>query len=586
MFLDSISTTQDLPSKMNAVRLAGNDSQEIFATAYSWYERCLRDHATCKKQISTKRPLPSRLVYLGNTKTLSPRIVETKTLKAHVTYATLSHCWGKEKYTCLTRQNLDDMKKKVPDSAISNTFREAMQLAKHFDLYYIWIDSLCIMQKDFNDWATESLRMSDVYKGAICNLAASAAKDGRAGLYSPRSGHLSTPCKITIPRADMIEGKQTAYLVDQELWLSRVTNSPLGKRAWVIQERYLAQRMVHFGYDQVFWECREVKSCQIFPDLLPSEIQTYSTGKEDYDFHQPPPKVVNDTMDLVRFWDRADLSQQQALNIWDAFVFEYTNANLTDDTDKLVAISGLAKSIMGVMKCRYLAGLWNYELHKQLLWSVVDLFGATRPIPYIAPTWSWASICGQIIPRPEELDEWDESNGRKLVEINEANIEGVTNDPMGQSKSGHLTVVGPLAMSTIGIPAISDETRVLMRHQPFDMSQQLTPLVYLDTRNFKEGELVYCLPILERFAEKAEPFVKRVKPLILGLVLIRNKVSLFQRVGIFRVEEADYYREGGIEQFWAQCRASAGQNGTKTTNQLTQTMNDGQGIPHYTIRIE
>lgn len=460
-----------------------------------------------------------------------------------------------------------------------------MCLAKHFGVEYIWIDSLCIIQQDFNDWATESLRMPDVYKGAICNFAASAAKDGRAGLYSPRSKHFSTPCKITMPRADMRIGKQTVYLIDQELWLGRVTDSPLGKRAWVIQERYLAQRMIHFGYDQVFWECREVKSCEIFPDLLPSEIQTYSTDSDQNDIEQPTPQIPGDAINLIRSWNRTDLSQQQGLKIWDVFVSEYTNANLTNRTDKLVAIAGLAKSIMGVMDCRYLAGLWDYELHKQLLWSVADLYGATRPSSYIAPTWSWASICGQILPRPEELHGWDENHSRKLVEIIEAKIEGVMNDPMGQTRSGHLMVTSPLALSTIGIPAISGNSRVLMKHQPFDSSQQLTPLVYLDTRNLSEGQIVYCLPILERFAEKAEPFVRSIQPLLLGLILIKNKYNIFQRIGIFRVEEAGYYHEGGIKEFWTQCAISAEQNDKKAMNHLKPIVINGQDIPQYKIRI-
>ena len=32
--------------------------------------------------------------------------------------------------------------------------------------------------------------------------------------------------------------------------------SPLGGRGWALQERLLAPRTLHFGREQLFWECR------------------------------------------------------------------------------------------------------------------------------------------------------------------------------------------------------------------------------------------------------------------------------------------------------------------------------------------
>lgn len=44
---------------------------------------------------------------------------------------------------------------------------------------YIWIDSLCIIQDDNNDWQRESSTMSKVYAGSTLNIVAAAAEDGR-----------------------------------------------------------------------------------------------------------------------------------------------------------------------------------------------------------------------------------------------------------------------------------------------------------------------------------------------------------------------------------------------------------------------
>lgn len=35
--------------------------------------------------------------------------------------------------------------------------------------------------------------------------------------------------------------------------------SPLSGRGWLLQERLLASRTLHFGCEQLFWECRECR---------------------------------------------------------------------------------------------------------------------------------------------------------------------------------------------------------------------------------------------------------------------------------------------------------------------------------------
>ena len=79
------------------------------------------------------------------------------------------------------------MKTRVPASAISNSFQEAMDVVKQFGVFYVWIDSLCIIQKDLEDWQKQSLKMANVYRNALCNIAATAAKDGKGGCFSTRS---------------------------------------------------------------------------------------------------------------------------------------------------------------------------------------------------------------------------------------------------------------------------------------------------------------------------------------------------------------------------------------------------------------
>jgi hypothetical protein len=66
------------------------------------------------------------------------------------------------------------------------TFQDVVEIAQRLDLSYIWIDSLCIIQKFTNRLATEALQMSDVYKYSFSNISATAAADDTEGCLSPR----------------------------------------------------------------------------------------------------------------------------------------------------------------------------------------------------------------------------------------------------------------------------------------------------------------------------------------------------------------------------------------------------------------
>lgn len=87
---------------------------------------------------------------------------------------------------------------------------------------------------------------------------------------------------------------------------------------------------------------------------------------------------------------------------WKAIVSHYSKCNLSVETDKLVAISGIAQRMKKLLGTEYLTGLWRSELEVQLLWEV-DISSSpnsNRSSRYVAPTWSWASINGVRIKVP------------------------------------------------------------------------------------------------------------------------------------------------------------------------------------------
>jgi hypothetical protein len=75
---------------------------------------------------------------------------------------------------------------------------------------------------------------------------------------------------------------------------------------------------------------------------------------------------------------------------------------LTKESDRLPALSGIAKKARVRLTSKYLAGLWETDLACGLGWTVCTTTTppgvpvSRRPLNYRAPTWSWASVEGQV----------------------------------------------------------------------------------------------------------------------------------------------------------------------------------------------
>lgn len=96
---------------------------------------------------------------------------------------------------------------------------------------------------------------------------------------------------------------------------------------------------------------------------------------------------------------------------WHAVLEGYSRCSLTMEKDKLVAISGIAKTFQAKLKDDYIAGLWRRVLVTDMLWKVSSRGNeasghhARRPKEYRAPSWSWASVDGVIQPGYAARDE-------------------------------------------------------------------------------------------------------------------------------------------------------------------------------------
>lgn len=338
-------------------------------------------------------------------------------------YVTLSHCWGSSKFIKLTKENCDDFEKGIALGSLPKTFQQAIDFASRLrkDVRYIWIDALCIIQDSEDDWNTESVKMYDVYHNSFCNISATNANDNSEGLYSQRDPQRLWENEIRLNT----DGIPTSFpqksqlgvepllrrcgILDATFWARSIEDAPVNRRAWVLQERLLAPRVLHFGFHQIAWECRHLEATESLPygtsnlevkdGVVVETTRLKSSLAQDY----VPRSLVPDAEHLA--W--------QAHECWKRIIERYSTTSITKESDRLIALAGIAQMSSRQIgsKVLYVAGLWEKWLASQLLWRVNSdysdgkySFPQRRAKTFIAPTFSWARIlakqgikCGETV---------------------------------------------------------------------------------------------------------------------------------------------------------------------------------------------
>ncbi|KAJ9144534.1 hypothetical protein NKR23_g5772 [Pleurostoma richardsiae] len=385
------------------------------------------------------------------------------------TYDTMtqaSYAWGvQHKPPMLLRANVARRKAGIPLGELPGSFRDAVQVARHLGVDWLWIDSLCIIQDSADDWRRESARMGRIYSDSLCNVAATGAADNGGGLFPDGSivaRQLFLNLSILRRRDDgepEVPGPRDSRafhryrLEPWSLWARRVEEAGLNNRGWVVQERVLAPRTLHFTTTQVFWECTEIAACESLPDSLSpdhDDPETYfilirkilaaarmvaSTAR-----HSTAKISVNDWTDMR--------------DAWRQLTHGYMRCLLTKEEDRLVALSGIAKEIRSMTGDEYIAGNWKSSLITDLLWySMRDGTRLARTRPLVAPTWSWASIRPHAFILQYQGRTHNDPEPLHLIEFLGSTIDPYTADDTGQLRSAFIRVRGRL------FPDVSEVSR-------------------------------------------------------------------------------------------------------------------------------
>lgn len=294
------------------------------------------------------------------------------------------------------------------------------------------IDAVCIIQDSSEDWFAEAAKMAAYYSGAVVTISVlDAAKSTEGFLNAPRRAHVQlgpefAVCKDPLPVVDVMH------------------RSALDSRGWCLQERLLSPALLHFGREQMVWECQHA-------------IYTEPSGEvEIQNSNRPNGAFGLSKQDFASSRKKFSGGLAAGFPDWYAVVADFSSRALTVETDKFPAIAGVAHQLRSLApRGAYVAGLWVEDLAVGLFWGarpvrnignqqspLASSFSALkRTAEPQAPSWSWANVDGPI-----EFS----INARKNIdygafEVLAVNMHNGYDDPMVAKVQGALRIRAFLA---------------------------------------------------------------------------------------------------------------------------------------------
>jgi hypothetical protein len=328
----------DQPSHRTYQSSRETPSKSAVSFLRSKLNTCLATHTNCRRHIDATSPrYPTRLLSLTCRSRSKVALVDTDD-NTHGDYFSLSHCWGGLQPLRLTHRSEQSLRDGVEISNLPKTFQDAIKLCRQLDIAYIWIDSMCIFQDDLGDWHSQAAQMRQVYASALCNIAATGARNGSYGLYFDRDEKAMEQFLILAPR-HFWHGGDKQPVVQYTVCFNGgyeffVRNGTLNTRSWVLQERFLSRRIMHFTTSGVFWECLTNLSNDLYPDRLPQTTTNLAT------------RDVKLKRSLLQSGYASTHHMQWTPELyegWNMLCEKYAECHLTVESDKLVALTGISQ---------------------------------------------------------------------------------------------------------------------------------------------------------------------------------------------------------------------------------------------------
>jgi hypothetical protein len=301
----------------------------------------------------------------------------------------LSYCWGQDpsrQPPKTTSKNIQLMYEEMKLSDFPQIFKDAIWMTRQLRVKYLWIDSICIIQKKSDirdsefrdeiherDWAEESVKMKSYYGNAYLTLSVLDGKDSHTSMLSPRAEENT----VRLKDCGLILGPY------RRPWHQIFEDSILNSRGWVFQERLLSTRVLHSSSTEFLWECKSFSAMEGCSDTNPIPRQTGS--RLTFPTRFPEHSQLKTYLHSLR--------PGNALEEWPSILSLYLRRNMTSRTDWLPGLSGLAEYSQKLGNLTYIAGIWQ-EDPTTLLWQAhSDPENEKMNVQqahdvYVAPSWS------------------------------------------------------------------------------------------------------------------------------------------------------------------------------------------------------
>ncbi|CAI9634503.1 unnamed protein product [Alternaria burnsii] len=305
-------------------------------------------------------------------------------------YFALSYVWGPPAdFLRLLISNEDELRQTGiiwSDERIPKTIRDAASLVYWLGYQYLWVDSLCIVQDDENDKASQIEWMDSIYAQAMVTIVAADGSHANHGL----AGWTDNPRKV---QQSSVKVSKNMSLIEHIHLLTGVAYDQCTwkTRGWTMQELLCSRRTIMLTADQAFWTCSRADWCETIAlerfsrdKLRISDKRSIGNG----DLIEWPPNHIKRFSPEAVTWVLA----------------EYLRRSLTNQSDALNAIEPY---LYRVAKCHIFAqNIWGHlawmRFDESLAWSCsgrlkrrkedqiyLTKTGEIYAAPF--PSWSW---CG------------------------------------------------------------------------------------------------------------------------------------------------------------------------------------------------
>ncbi|KAK0737331.1 heterokaryon incompatibility protein-domain-containing protein [Apiosordaria backusii] len=285
-------------------------------------------------------------------------------------YATLSYVWGQGRKFMTVKANLRSLER--PQALVSPEYRDkipatimdSIQVMKEIGMRYLWVDSLCIVQDEFETKAAAIKAMDMVYSAADLVIMAAGSEHADAGIAGVYPGTRGT--------TQLVEEIAPGFrLAARSRYQDALQKVPYSTRAWTFQEFHFAPRTLIFINGGAVFRCRN------------------NDAWEEHVF-EPENEVSGEGQALMSL-ERDDIGRFEGL------MQEYSSRVLSFQADVYNAFAGVSRQIMCQLDTDICHGLPTTYFDWFLLWRPLSLQSrrlseATgRPV---GPSWSWSGWVG------------------------------------------------------------------------------------------------------------------------------------------------------------------------------------------------